>query len=51
MADRKNVEDLEFLEVEDIEEASENIVNSYTSTDNSNSERIHNAVQFCFRSF
>ena len=43
MADRKNVEDLEFLEVEDIEEASENIVNSYTSTDNSNSERIHNA--------
>ena len=25
MADRKNVEDLEFLEVEDIEEASENI--------------------------
>ena len=43
MADRKNVEDLEFLEVEDIEEASENIVNSYTSTDNSNSERINNA--------
>lgn len=43
MADRKNIEDIEFLEIEDIEEASENIVNSYASKDNSNSERIHNA--------